>query len=290
MLKAIPGSKDKFLKQVSKEHRVSLRHDITTDTFIITGETVKILDLEVSLNEMIGVESPDPPKPYRGILNEKNGNIQHVKDSGPEKADKGIVCHLLKPQYSRSGREVKWKTIEDLKSDEDDEMDQDSSDVENSDKKVNKMIRTTKKPARNKRKQPRPRKLGAKKGKAGKTAEQLPESLLLLKVEPTYTTTLPHNDNSVIIKSASADGGDIDNQIQEVTLPIPKPRQLTMPKKVSEKTDSDSSKDNEKENRYRMGVMTDLERKYRHYLPPQRLICCKVWQHKSIVFLFRFSL
>ena len=239
LLKAIPGCKSVFLKQVSKEHNLSMRHEITTDTFIVSGDTVKLLDMETSLNELIGIEAPVPPKPYRGILNEKNGNIEHVKITEPERVDKGVICQLLKPQYSRSGRELKWKTIEDIKSDEEGSQQmEDAEPVVKLKPKAAKMIRTTH-GSINKRKRGRPRKVA-----------------------------FPGLDGKNIVKKANE---PVLKEDDETTEGLAK-SEVTLSQERDEEPiegssgNADTNQENEKENRYRLGVMTDLEGRLMNFL------------------------
>ena len=244
LLKAIPGCKDVFLKQVSKEHNLKLRHEITTDRFIVCGETVKILDMETSLNELIGNEAPRPPKPYRGILNEKNGNIEHIKVTEPEKADKAVICQLLKPQYSRSGRELKWKTIEDVKSDEEDvSQTEEPIPVPKIKSRPPKMIRTTAgKP--NKRKRGRPRKVS------------LPAAIADVTIKTSAAATMA-------TPMVSAEQELIDQVSVEVSAHS---APITIETVQEAASTSPQPTENEKENRYKLGVMSGVEGKRRQNL------------------------
>ena len=91
LLDAIPGSKSTYLSNIEEECSVKLKGN-NDDTFSFMCSENQIVNLYDKLSALV----PDAKDPFR------NKQQRH----------KGISCDLLRPMFSRSGREVKPKQFE----------------------------------------------------------------------------------------------------------------------------------------------------------------------------------
>ena len=90
LLDAIPGSKTAYLRNSMSDCQVELQP--SADTFELSGALVNVLAVHNRLQHLLSAADS-------GVM-------------GRRTEEKGVHCCLLKPQYSRSGREVKWRTID----------------------------------------------------------------------------------------------------------------------------------------------------------------------------------
>ena len=83
LLEAIPGSKSAYLHSSTSGCQVALRQE--DDTFELSGSLSSVVEAHGKLQSLFGFGSEETRR---------------------ETEDKGVHCCLLKPRYSRSGREV----------------------------------------------------------------------------------------------------------------------------------------------------------------------------------------
>ena len=102
---AIPGCSEVFLRQFAQNHNLSLEDDQDKKQKKVTGSLNKILCLHDNLSHLMCGES----------VNTCQSQSLGTRTSQPGKAasmEKGILCDLLRPQFSRSGREIKRKLLD----------------------------------------------------------------------------------------------------------------------------------------------------------------------------------
>ncbi len=110
LLAAIPGSKAVYLSKLQQDCNVQLEHDKASNTYTVNGDHVDmLLDVHNRLSRLMGT-TPS----HLSLINAQTStdDIQlHIQEIIP-RSDKAILCDLLKPQFSRSGREVKRKVLD----------------------------------------------------------------------------------------------------------------------------------------------------------------------------------
>ena len=103
LLDAIPGSKAVHLRQVQDKCDVSLEHDQINNAFVINTDLPHLVRVENCFNNLLG-------RPLTDLSVQKDLDKADSKQNNS--CDRGVMCDLLKPQYSRSGRELKPKTLD----------------------------------------------------------------------------------------------------------------------------------------------------------------------------------
>ena len=107
MLDSIPGSRDVVLHHLQTGVGVQVEHDILNERYIVTSDTWT--DLQRIEQHMAHLLPQFGLQPKTNFTNQVTQTCNKLNCSQDMKEDKAVFCDLLKPQYSRSGRELKAK-------------------------------------------------------------------------------------------------------------------------------------------------------------------------------------
>ena len=97
LIDALPGVKSASLVNLAKENNLDVLLD--DQTFTVCGDIHNLVTLHTACLELLDTASKC---------------VNFTKETKPKAGtcDKELMCELLKPQYSRSGRQLKWQTMD----------------------------------------------------------------------------------------------------------------------------------------------------------------------------------
>ena len=108
LMETIPGCSSTFLHQFVTQHDMTLQQGEDHDSLCVSGDLHKVLCLHDNLSQLVSVSGSG----QKSATTDQSGQQPGLSGTRGIMKDKAVLCDILQPQFSRSGRQIKRRNLE----------------------------------------------------------------------------------------------------------------------------------------------------------------------------------